>query len=60
MEGRSKQSKKDVTGRMRSNKIVNFQGDLGLVGKLVAVKILKAYPHSLKGEIVFKKESMLT
>jgi tRNA-2-methylthio-N6-dimethylallyladenosine synthase len=45
VEGRSKQSGQDVTGRTRSNKIVNFKGDLDLVGKLVAVQITKAYPH---------------
>jgi tRNA-2-methylthio-N6-dimethylallyladenosine synthase len=50
VEGRSKQSDRDVTGRTRSNKIVNFQGDLGLAGELVPVRITKAYPHSLRGE----------
>ena len=52
VEGRSKQSDRDVTGRTRSNKIVNFPGDMNLAGKLVSVKILKAYPHSLRGEVV--------
>jgi tRNA-2-methylthio-N6-dimethylallyladenosine synthase len=50
VEGPSKQSDRDVTGRTRSNKIVNFEGDLSLVGKLVPVRITKAYPHSLRGE----------
>lgn len=52
VEGRSKQSHQDVTGRTRSNKIVNFPGDMNLVGKLVSVKIMKAYPHSLRGGVV--------
>jgi len=52
VEGRSKQSNQDVTGRTRSNKIVNFQGNLNLVGKLVPVQITKAYAHSLRGEMV--------
>ncbi len=51
VEGRSRQSDRDMTGRTRSNKIVNFQGGFSLVGKLVCVQITKAYPHSLKGEI---------
>jgi tRNA-2-methylthio-N6-dimethylallyladenosine synthase len=51
VEGQSKQSERDVTGRTRSNKIVNFEGDLGLAGELVPVRITKAYPHSLRGEI---------
>ncbi len=52
VEGQSKQSTQDVTGRIRSNKIVNFESDLSLVGKLVPVRITKAYPHSLRGEIL--------
>jgi tRNA-2-methylthio-N6-dimethylallyladenosine synthase len=52
VEGRSKQGGQDVTGRTRSNKIVNFEGDLSLVGKLVPVRITKGYAHSLRGEIV--------
>jgi tRNA-2-methylthio-N6-dimethylallyladenosine synthase len=52
VEGRSKQSDRDVGGRTRSNKIVNFEGDLGLIGKLVPLRITKGYPHSLRGEIV--------
>jgi tRNA-2-methylthio-N6-dimethylallyladenosine synthase len=52
VEGRSKLSDQDVTGRTRTHKIVNFEGGLDLVGKLVPVKILKAYPHSLRGEII--------
>lgn len=51
VEGRSKQSDQNVTGRTRSNKIVNFEGNLDLAGRMVPVKILKAYPHSLRGEI---------
>jgi tRNA-2-methylthio-N6-dimethylallyladenosine synthase len=50
IEGRSKQSDRDVTGRTRSNKIINFEGGLGLTGELVPVRITKAYPHSLRGE----------
>jgi len=52
VEGRSKQSAQDVTGRARSNKIVNFEGNISLVGSLVPVRITKAYAHSLRGEIV--------
>jgi tRNA-2-methylthio-N6-dimethylallyladenosine synthase len=51
VEGFSKQSTQDVTGRTRSNKIVNVQGDLSLTGKLARVRITKACAHSLRGEI---------
>jgi tRNA-2-methylthio-N6-dimethylallyladenosine synthase len=50
VEGQSKQSTQDVTGRTRSNKIVNFEGNLNLVGKLVPTRITKGYSHSLRGE----------
>jgi tRNA-2-methylthio-N6-dimethylallyladenosine synthase len=52
VEGQSKQSDQDMTGRTRSNKIVNFEGNLGFIGQLVHVRITKAYPHSLRGQIV--------
>ncbi len=55
VEGRSKQSEKDMTGRTRSNKIINFEGDLGLVGQFVPVRITKAYAHSLRGEILIQE-----
>jgi len=51
VEGLSKQSTQDVTGRTRTNKIVNFEGNLKLAGQLVPVCITKAYPHSLRGEM---------
>jgi tRNA-2-methylthio-N6-dimethylallyladenosine synthase len=57
VEGQSKQSNQDVSGRTRSNKIVNFEGDLSLVGKVVPVKITKAFPHSLRGEWVVPNAS---
>lgn len=52
VEGYSKQSDRDVTGRTRTNKAVNFEGDLSLVGRLIQIHITKAYAHSLRGEIV--------
>jgi tRNA-2-methylthio-N6-dimethylallyladenosine synthase len=52
VEGRSKQSDQDISGRTRSNKIVNFEGNLELVGQLVSVHITKAYAHSLRGRLI--------
>jgi tRNA-2-methylthio-N6-dimethylallyladenosine synthase len=52
VEGHSKQRNQDVTGRTRTNKIVNFEGNTELVGQLVPIHITKAYPHSLRGEMV--------
>lgn len=51
VEGRSKNSPDDRSGRTRTNKIVNFQGDAELTGKAVSVRIKKAFLHSLRGEL---------
>jgi tRNA-2-methylthio-N6-dimethylallyladenosine synthase len=51
IESQNKQSTQDVPGRTRAGKVINFKGDLGLIGELVPVHIVKGYPHSLKGEI---------
>ncbi len=57
VEGFSKNDRTDVTGRTRTNRIVNFKGDIGMVGKTVPVKIIKAYTHSLRGEMILKERN---
>jgi len=49
VEGLSKQSREDLTGRTRTNRIVNFKGPAGMVGKLVEVRITRGYANSLRG-----------
>lgn len=49
VEGKSKNSDHDLTGRTGSNKIVNFRSGCELIGKTCAVRIKKAYLHSLRG-----------
>jgi tRNA-2-methylthio-N6-dimethylallyladenosine synthase len=56
VEGISKNSENDLMGRTSSCKIVNFKGELELIGKMVKVKISKAYLHSLRGTIVKNEE----
>jgi tRNA-2-methylthio-N6-dimethylallyladenosine synthase len=51
VEGRSKNSEHDMTGRTRTNRIVNFRGGSGLIRKTCDVLIKKAYQHSLRGEL---------
>jgi tRNA-2-methylthio-N6-dimethylallyladenosine synthase len=41
-----------LTGRSFANKIVNFAGNLNLVGHIVTVEIISAGMNSLKGKIV--------
>lgn len=52
VEGRSKKNGFELTGRTRSNRVVNFTGNYDLVGKLAKVKIEKAYVNSLRGTMV--------
>jgi tRNA-2-methylthio-N6-dimethylallyladenosine synthase len=52
VEGTSKKSSQEWTGRTRTNKVVNFPGPPGLMGKTVPVRIEKAHIHSLKGRLI--------
>lgn len=52
VEGPSKNDETKLTGRARNGKLVNFAGDEKLVGELVNLKIVRAQPFSLIGEIV--------
>lgn len=52
VEGLSKNSIWNYTGRTRTNKIVNFKGSKELVGKLVKVKITDTQTWSLEGEVI--------
>jgi len=49
VESISKNSREDVAGRTRTNKIVNFRGYNNLIGKTVSIVITDAYLHSLRG-----------
>ena len=51
VEGKSKKGGQ-LTGRTSSNKVVNFDGDDCLMGKLVEVVIQESYLNSLKGELI--------
>jgi tRNA-2-methylthio-N6-dimethylallyladenosine synthase len=51
VEDRSKNSGEEMTGRTRTNKIVNFQGSSDMIGNFVEVEIVKGYANSLKGEM---------
>lgn len=42
----------NLTGRTRTNLIVNFPGEPSLVGRLVVVRITEALPHSLRGRLL--------
>jgi len=43
---------REISGRTENNRVVNFAGDAGLIGKFVDVRITEALPNSLRGEFV--------
>ncbi len=55
-EDMSRNSTEELTGRTRTNKIVNFYGPQTMMNKLVEVAIVKGYANSLKGEAPKLKE----
>src|SRR5690554_2910025 len=42
----------EIAGRTENNRVVNFPGDMALVGKFVDVRITEAHTNSLRGELV--------
>jgi tRNA-2-methylthio-N6-dimethylallyladenosine synthase len=52
VEGPSKASNGQLTGRTQQNRIVNFEGPKETIGRLIHIKIVSALSHSLKGESV--------
>ncbi len=49
VEGLSKNSSDELTGRTRMNHIVNFRGAREMIGELVKIQITKGYANSLRG-----------
>ena len=52
VEGVSKKNPEELAGRTDNNRVVNFVGQPRLIGQFVDVAIVRAYPHSLRGEVV--------
>jgi tRNA-2-methylthio-N6-dimethylallyladenosine synthase len=50
VEGRSKTHQERLTGRSRTNRVVNFDGPEDLIGRLVKVQIVQARASSLDGK----------
>lgn len=51
VDGASKNDPQELTGRTRTNKIVNFSGPPTLRGKTVNLNITGAYLHSMRGDL---------
>jgi len=56
VEGESKNNPDVLSGRTRTNKLVNFKGSKEYIGKLVHVKITEPQTWTLKGEQVLTVE----
>ena len=52
VEGVSRNNIHTFSGRTRTNKIVNFNGNSGLIGRLVRVRIEKVQTWSLEGTLI--------
>ncbi|MCQ8894860.1 tRNA (N6-isopentenyl adenosine(37)-C2)-methylthiotransferase MiaB [Limnobacter humi] len=51
VEGPSKKNPAELSGRTECNRVVNFAAHPRLVGQMVQVRIVEAFPHSLRGEL---------
>jgi len=52
VEAVSKKDKKQIAGKTENNRTVNFDGDIGLIGQFVDVKITEALPNSLRAKLL--------
>ncbi|MGB9092906.1 MAG: tRNA (N6-isopentenyl adenosine(37)-C2)-methylthiotransferase MiaB [Gallionella sp.] len=52
VEGVSKKDGRELAARTDNNRVVNFSGAAGLIGRFVDLKITRVVRHTLRGEIV--------
>ena len=52
VDGVSRKSETQISGRTENNRVVNFAGDKELIGQFVDVKITEAWTNSLQGELL--------
>jgi tRNA-2-methylthio-N6-dimethylallyladenosine synthase len=50
VEGRARKDAQELAGRTTNNRVVNFPGDPRLIGQLIDLRIVSAFPHSLRGD----------
>jgi tRNA-2-methylthio-N6-dimethylallyladenosine synthase len=56
VEGPSRKSERQMSGRSENNRVVNFDGSTDLIGSFIDVLITEAFPNSLQGKIVASAE----
>ena len=52
VENISRKSEQEMAGRTENNRVVNFAGSAGMLGRYVEVRILSGTLHTLRGEVV--------
>ena len=57
VEGPSRKNPRELAGRTENNRVVNFPGAAELIGEMVDVRITRALPNSLRGELAASRES---
>jgi len=56
VEGPSRRDESELMGRTENNRIVNFRGPTRLVGRMIDVRVTRALPHSLRGDVLVRDE----
>lgn len=51
VEGPSRKDPAELAGRTENNRVVNFVGNARMVGQIIELDIVEAYPNSLRGEV---------
>lgn len=51
VEGISKKDQMELAGRTDNNRVVNFKGSPGMIGRFVQVKVTQVVRHTLRGEL---------
>lgn len=59
VEGLSKKNVMELRGRTENNRVVNFEGDINLIGQFVDVFIDEVNPNSLKGKLIRTESEMI-
>lgn len=56
--GPSRKNPMELSGRTENNRVVNFEGHPGMIGKFVDVTITEALPNSLRGDVIREEADM--
>ena len=52
VEGPSRKNNDELCGRTENNRVVNFSGQISMVGSFVNLRITRALSNSLRGELL--------